>query len=64
MNTWLSGRIAASDRTYLTGVTTTAWHNQFYAGCVIGEAPQDLRHKGEPTRLRIGDRTFFANIAP
>lgn len=44
---------------YLTGVTTIGSHNQFYAGCVIGDAPQDLKYKGEPTRLRIGDHNIF-----
>jgi hypothetical protein len=26
-----------------------------HAGCVIGDAPQDLKYLGEPTRLRIGE---------
>ena len=44
---------------YITGQTTIGAHNHFYAGCVIGEAPQDLKYAGEPTRLRIGDRNVF-----
>ena len=44
---------------YLTGLTTIGAHNRFYAGCVIGEAPQDLKYTGEPTRLRIGDHNIF-----
>jgi UDP-N-acetylglucosamine acyltransferase len=44
---------------YLTGQTTIGAQNRFYAGCVIGEAPQDLKYGGEPTRLRIGDRNVF-----
>jgi UDP-N-acetylglucosamine acyltransferase len=44
---------------YLTGQTTAGAHNQFYAGCVIGEAPQDLKYKGDPTRLVIGDHNVF-----
>jgi UDP-N-acetylglucosamine acyltransferase len=44
---------------YLTGVTTIGTHNQFHAGCVIGDAPQDLKYHGEPTRLRIGDHNVF-----
>ncbi|MGO8932032.1 MAG: acyl-ACP--UDP-N-acetylglucosamine O-acyltransferase [Limisphaerales bacterium] len=44
---------------YLTGLTTIGAHNRFYAGCVIGEAPQDLKYDGEPTRLRIGDHNVF-----
>ena len=44
---------------YLTGHTTIGAHNCFHAGCVIGDAPQDLKYKGEPTRLRIGDHNLF-----
>jgi UDP-N-acetylglucosamine acyltransferase len=44
---------------YLTGLTTIGARNRFYAGCVIGEAPQDLKYSGEPTRLRIGDENVF-----
>jgi len=43
----------------LTGLTTIGAHNRFHAGCVIGDAPQDLKYKGEPTRLRIGDHNVF-----
>ena len=34
-------------------------HNRFHAGCVIGDAPQDLKYKDEPTGLRIGDHNVF-----
>jgi UDP-N-acetylglucosamine acyltransferase len=44
---------------YLMGLTTIGKGNQFHAGCVIGDAPQDLKYKGEPTRLRIGDHNVF-----
>ncbi len=44
---------------YLTGLTTIGENNRFFAGCVIGEAPQDLKYHGEPTGLRIGDRNVF-----
>jgi UDP-N-acetylglucosamine acyltransferase len=44
---------------YLTGETKIGSHNQFHAGCVIGDAPQDLKYKGEPTRVRIGDHNVF-----
>jgi UDP-N-acetylglucosamine acyltransferase len=44
---------------YLTGETTIGAHNRFFAGCVIGEAPQDLKYDGQPTRLRIGDYNVF-----
>lgn len=43
----------------LTGLTMVGAHNRFHAGCVIGDAPQDLKYQGEPTRLRIGDKNIF-----
>jgi UDP-N-acetylglucosamine acyltransferase len=44
---------------YLTGLTTIGEHNDFFAGCVIGEAPQDLKYRGAPTALRIGHHNVF-----
>ncbi|MGD0743682.1 MAG: acyl-ACP--UDP-N-acetylglucosamine O-acyltransferase [Verrucomicrobiota bacterium] len=44
---------------YLTGLTTIGAHNHFHAGCVIGDAPQDLKYDGVPTRLRIGEHNVF-----
>jgi len=44
---------------HLTGVTKIGVANQFHAGCVIGDAPQDLKYQGEPTRLVIGDNNVF-----
>ena len=38
---------------HLTGHTTIGAHNRFHAGCVIGDAPQDLKYTDEPTGLRI-----------
>ena len=44
---------------YLTGRTKIGANNQFFAGCVIGEAPQDLKYRNQPTGLRIGDDNVF-----
>jgi len=43
----------------ITGHTTMGANNRVHSGAVIGDAPQDLRYKGEPTRLRIGDNNIF-----
>lgn len=43
----------------LMGATTIGKGNRFHAGCVIGDAPVDVKYKGEPTRLRIGDHNIF-----
>jgi UDP-N-acetylglucosamine acyltransferase len=52
-NCWIGPHV------HLTGLTTLGARNRFHAGCVIGDAPQDLKYKGEPTRLRIGDENVF-----
>lgn len=44
---------------YITGVTTIGAENHFHAGCVIGDAPQDLKYDGAPTVVRIGDKNLF-----
>ena len=44
---------------YLTGRTTIGARNRFFAGCVIGEAPQDLKYRNEPTGVRIGEDNVF-----
>ena len=48
---------------HLTGVLIAGAHNRFHTGCVIGDAPQDLKYKDEPTRLRIGDHNVFREHA-
>jgi UDP-N-acetylglucosamine acyltransferase len=44
---------------HLTGDTQIGENNRFYTGCVIGEAPQDLKYKNDLTRVRIGANNVF-----
>ena len=44
---------------YLTGLTKAGKGNYFHAGCSIGNSPQDLKYKGAPTALTIGDHNTF-----
>jgi UDP-N-acetylglucosamine acyltransferase len=44
---------------YITGHTTIGANNRFHAGCVIGDAPQDLSYKDAPTRVQIGANNDF-----
>ncbi len=44
---------------YVTGLTVLGENNRLFAGCVIGEAPQDLKYRGEPTGLRVGNHNIF-----
>jgi UDP-N-acetylglucosamine acyltransferase len=55
----LGANCVVGPHVYLTGLTTIGAHNHFHAGCVIGDAPQDLKYKGAPTRVRIGDHNVF-----
>jgi UDP-N-acetylglucosamine acyltransferase len=41
------------------GKTIAGRRNEFYPGCVIGATPQDLKYKGTPTELVIGDDNVF-----
>ncbi len=52
-NCWLGPHV------HLTGHTSIGANNRFHAGCVIGDAPQDVKYKGEPTRLVIGENNIF-----
>ncbi len=52
-------RCVIGPHVYLTGHTTLGADNRVHAGCVLGEAPQDLKYAGAATRLRIGDRNVF-----
>lgn len=43
----------------LLGPASFGAHNEFFPNCVLGAAPQDLKYKGGPTRLEVGDRNIF-----
>lgn len=43
----------------IQGPTRLGAHNQVSPHAVLGEPPQDLSYKGEPTRLEIGDRNII-----
>lgn len=55
----LGANCVVGPHVHLTGKTKIGANNSFHAGCVIGDAPQDLKYKGEPTGLRIGDGNVF-----
>ena len=41
------------------GHTTLGAGNRVFSHAVLGEIPQDLKYRGEPTRLLVGDRNTF-----
>lgn len=44
---------------HLIGSIVAGANNHFHTGCVIGDKPQDLKYRGEPTRVIIGDNNIF-----
>ncbi len=47
----------------VTGHTTMGEGNRVFPHAVLGEIPQDLKYRGEPTRLEIGSRNTFRECA-
>jgi UDP-N-acetylglucosamine acyltransferase len=43
----------------INGPTRIGAENKIYQFASIGDAPQDKKYRGEPTRLEIGDRNVF-----
>lgn len=43
----------------INGPTTIGENNKIFQFASVGDAPQDLKYKGEPTRLVIGDRNVI-----
>src|SRR5436190_5148098 len=52
-NCWLQHHVT------LCGPLTAGSRNKFYAYCSIGQQTQDLKYRGEPTWLEIGDDNTF-----
>lgn len=46
---------SVGSHTVITGHTRIGANNRIFHHCVLGEAPQDKKYAGEPTRLEIGD---------
>jgi UDP-N-acetylglucosamine acyltransferase len=55
----VGARCLIGPHVYLTGRTLIGAENVFHAGCVIGDAPQDVKYRSAPTGLRIADRNIF-----
>jgi UDP-N-acetylglucosamine acyltransferase len=43
----------------VTGPSRFGPRNYFFPFCAVGAAPQDLKYKGEPTRLEVGAENIF-----
>lgn len=58
-NVILGDNCFLSSNVIIDGNTTIGSGNRFFHSAVIGTIPQDLKYKGEPTRLIIGDNNTF-----
>jgi UDP-N-acetylglucosamine acyltransferase len=52
----IGARTRVGPHVVICGPTTIGADNQFFQFSSIGDAPQDKKYRGEPTRLEIGDR--------
>lgn len=65
----LTGRIRVGAGTQIgphvvmEGETVIGRECRIHAGAVLGTAPQDLKYRGEPTRLTVGDRCVIREFA-
>jgi len=51
--TWIGPHVV------INGITSIGRGNKIFQFASIGDAPQDKKYKGEPTRLEIGDRNVI-----
>ena len=55
----LGPRTRVGSHVIISGLTSIGADNQFFPFTSIGDAPQDKKYRGEPTRLEIGARNVF-----
>jgi UDP-N-acetylglucosamine acyltransferase len=58
-NVRIGPRTRIASHVVINGPTTIGADNQVFQFASIGDAPQDKKYKGEPTRLEIGERNVF-----
>ena len=57
-DTWIGPHVV------INGPTTIGRENKIFQFASIGDAPQDKKYAGEPTRLEIGDRNVIRESCP
>lgn len=58
-NVRIGPRTRIGSHVVINGPTTIGADNRIFQFASIGDAPQDKKYQGEPTRLEIGDRNVF-----
>lgn len=59
----LGSRTTVGGHVHLEGPLTAGEGNRIFAHAVLGFEPQDLKYRGEKTRLVIGDRNVFREFS-
>ena len=59
----LGARTVVAAHAIVTGHTEMGEGNRVFPHAVLGEIPQDLKYRGEPTALVVGDRNTFRECA-
>jgi UDP-N-acetylglucosamine acyltransferase len=55
----IGSRSIVGPHAVINGPTTMGADNRVFQFASLGDAPQDKKYRGEPTRLEIGDRNVF-----
>ena len=55
----LGSRTVVGPHAVINGPTAMGADNRVFQFASLGDAPQDKKYRGEPTRLEIGDRNVF-----
>ena len=58
-NVHIGARTRIASHVVINGPTTIGADTQIFQFASIGDAPQDKKYQGEPTRLEIGERNVF-----
>ena len=58
-NVRIGARTRIASHVVIKGPTTLGADNQVFQFASIGDAPQDKKYQGEPTRLEVGERNVF-----
>ena len=59
----LASQVRIGAHVVLSGHTSIGAHTEVFPHAVLGEAPQDKKYSGEPTRLQIGSHNVFREFA-
>src|SRR5690606_2800489 len=62
-NVTIGERTRVGPHVLIERATTVGIDCVLHKGAVLGTDPQDLKYNGEPTRLRVGDRTVIREYA-